>query len=548
MVRQDYYNILVASLWFLFRKREAAPESMKKTFPETRNDVGMDVDCAPQEQINVPPHQEYSPGIDELCIPERMPNISEATTFPNPFLDRHQGNMYRERGAIVIAGLPGIGKTAFLAVIFWLRVAAKLLTAYMANPNSILVYDGDKFFVFAGPTRVSAVVSKTAWFLVDSSTTQSQPPQEVIDGNFFIVQAGTHRTEWVTKNAGSVLRQFCIMQPWTIEELFAGFSLQYELRTGAHMYTFFKRFGGSARHVYDSSPQFDKFDNQVKNAAAKLTDKTETIIRVMEVEAPVSIIEDSVSHMLVAPLPFKEKDRTQFRMTAPSEYLQDLFMKQLDSNYDLARRLLYTINVGVGTPGSKASVADMLHKHHHWFIGEGGKWHLREFKKSPLAHSGAKTNLWRVQANDCDKILVANGQMSLQNTSEKLKRRKKFTALTVVRTLTSELKTIYKHQFYRPCESNFPTFDSFYLDKDDHAFVFQASEADKKHTVHDNDRLLLEKHGVKTFTYIHVSGPRMDTLPTIALPVDTEGKFPHIYHLILDYPDIRYSLFKSRKG
>jgi hypothetical protein len=48
----------------------------------------------------------------------------------------------------------------------------------------------------------------------------------------------------------------------------------------------------------------------------------------------------------------------------------------------------------VRTPGCKATAADLLDKHHHWFIGEGGRWRLRKFKKSSHARSGAKANLW----------------------------------------------------------------------------------------------------------------------------------------------------------
>jgi hypothetical protein len=81
----------------------------------------MDVDGCPVDQIdvpprqiNVPPHQKHSPGPDELCIPEHMPDISEATIFPNPFLDPRQGNLYRQFGAFIITGLPGIGPLSTL--------------------------------------------------------------------------------------------------------------------------------------------------------------------------------------------------------------------------------------------------------------------------------------------------------------------------------------------------------------------------------------------------------------------------------------------------
>ncbi|KAJ6607855.1 hypothetical protein B0H10DRAFT_2070052 [Mycena sp. CBHHK59/15] len=527
MVRQEYYNILVALLWYLDRKREAAPTDRKQTFPDLpAADDCMDVDGGPVEQINVPPRQ------INLCIPEHTPDISEATIFPNPFLDLHQGNLYRNFGALIITGLPGIGKTVLLAVIFWLRVAANLPTAYMTDPNVILVYTGAHFFVLHNPTLVPAALEQIAWFLVDSNV--------VIDSGRFIVQAVSPRagrTQWARKNQGSGIRPFCLMQPWTLDELFAGSSLQIEQRTGTDMHTFFHKFGGSARHVYDESHQLVAFDGLVKEAAAKLVNDTELIMRVIQLWAPNRSIDDKVGHMLVTPLPLHDKDRTQFRMASPTSYLQDLLILQLDRNLQTARRLLYVINVGVGTPGCKATAADLLDKHHHWFIGEGGRWRLRKFKKSPHAHSGATANLWQAQEQDCGKVLLADGKMSIETASKAKQQQPK--ALAVIRTPTSELKRLHKHQFYRPHKSNFPTFDSFYVDQRHHAFVFQASEADKTHTVNDLGRVWMEGHGINKFTYIYVSGPNMDKHPTISLPVKHESQFIEIYHLVLDYPDVQ---------
>ncbi|KAJ7742701.1 hypothetical protein DFH07DRAFT_979947 [Mycena maculata] len=136
---------------------------------------------------------------------------------------------------------------------------------------------------------------------------------------------------------------------------------------------------------------------------------------------------------------------------------------------------------------------------------------------------------------DCGKVLLADGRMSIE-TAPKAKQQQ-FKALAVICTATSELKRLHKHQFYRPRESNFPTFDSFYSDRNHHAFVLQASEADKTHTVNDLGRVWMEGHGIDRFTYIYVSGPKMDKRPTISLPVKHESQFIDIYHLVLDYPE-----------
>jgi hypothetical protein len=303
------------------------------------------------------------------------------------------------------------------------------------------------------------------------------------------------------------------------------------------MHAFFQKFGGSARHVYDESHQLLRFTELVEEAAATLVNKTELILRVIQLQDPNCSIDDKVGHMLVTALPLNDRDRTQFRMASPTSYLQDLLILQLDRNLQTARRLLYVINVGVRTPGCKATAADLLDKHHHWFIGEGGRWRLRKFKKSPHARSGAKANLWQAQEEDCDKVLVADGRMSIEPASKAKQQQPK--ALTVIRTPTSELGQLHKHQFYRPHESNFATFDSFYIDRSRHAFVFQASEADKTHSVTDKGRVWMEGHGIDEFTYIYVSGPKMDKRPTISLPVEHESQFVDIYHLVLDYPEVQ---------
>ncbi|KAJ7102740.1 hypothetical protein C8R44DRAFT_808468 [Mycena epipterygia] len=553
MIRQEYYNILVALLWYLDRKRDAAPDDMKRTFPvpPPAPDDRMDVDGGSVEQINVPPGQKHVPGPDELCIPEHMPDISEATIFPNPFLDLRQGSLYRQFGALIITGHPGIGKTVLLAVIFWLRVVANLPTAYMTDPNYTLVYTGADFFIVYNPTLIPAVLPSNGWFLSDSNVRNLDPPQAVIDSGRFIVQAASPRagrTQWAKKNQGSGIRSFCLMQPWTLDELFAGSSLQLEHRTGTDMYAFFHKFGGSARHVYDESHNLTLFDGLVKEAAAKLVNDTDHIMRIIQLWTPNHSIDDKVGHMLVTPLPLRNKDRSQFRMASPTAYLQDLLILQLDTNLHTARRLLYVINVSVGTPGCKATAADLLDKHHHSFIGEGGRWSLRKFKKCPLAHSGAKTNLWLAEDKDCDQVLLADGKMSIETVSKskpKASPKSSPKSLAVTRTPTSELTRLHKHQFYRPRESNFPTFDSFYVNKKGHAFVFQASEADKTHPVKDPGRVWMEAHDIDKFTYIYVSGPNMDKVPTISLPVEHESQFIAIYHLVLDYPDVR-NLLKTR--
>ncbi|KAJ7064711.1 hypothetical protein C8F01DRAFT_772953 [Mycena amicta] len=242
---------------------------------------------------------------------------------------------------------------------------------------------------FLLPSRPKSATTRSGkdWVLVDSNVNNKAPPQDVIDSGFFIVQAaspGPSCTQWAVKNQGSGIRSFCLMQPWTLDELFAGSSLQIKQRTGADMHAFFLKFGGSARLVYDSCHRLSAFDEQVKIVAGKLADKTELIMQAIQLPTLNWSFDDKVGDLLVTPLPLDDRDRTQFRMASPTSYLQDLLVLQLDTNLHTARRFLYVINVGSGSPGCKTTAADLLDKHHHWFIGEGGWWPLRKFENCPM--------------------------------------------------------------------------------------------------------------------------------------------------------------------
>jgi hypothetical protein len=111
---------------------------------------------------------------------------------------------------------------------------------------------------------------------------------------------------------------------------------------------------------------------------------------------------------------------------------------------------------------------------------------------------------------------------------------------------SANVTRLKKDYYYRPSETNFPTFDSFYMDKKGHGFTFQASEGDKNpHSVKDGGREWLEKCGVTKFTYILVSGPKMGDPPSISVPRDHETKFDSFFHLVLEYPELKKLLLST---
>ncbi|KAF8215965.1 hypothetical protein K438DRAFT_619165 [Mycena galopus ATCC 62051] len=539
LIRQEYYDLLAAILWSLHRQSQVA--QLKRDFPPAPPPQGDEMDVDGSAEVQEVP-QDMEP--DHLRIPDGTPNIFEETTFPNPFQHSRYGHLYRRGSALIITGLPGIGKTLLLSVIFHLRAAAGLPTAYMRSRETMLVHTGERLFMLDKPALLHCFVPNDAWILLDSNVDFLSPPQEVAECDRFLVQAASPRggrTAWAEKIRGP--RQFCLMRPWTLTELFTGASLQPRACSGDDMQAFFRKFGGSARHVYQDSSNLLSFESRIDESAGSLD--TKRIHRAMTHTSPTVAVDDRVGHMLITALPLDDEDRTKFRLTSPTAYLEDKLLRQINANLQMARRQLYVINVGVATPGCKATAGDLLDKHHHGFIALGGKWRLRKFSKVDGASSTSKTNLWRASEEDSDWVLQADAKMSVFRETIAARRRgkpaaTKFTGLTMVNFPSKNITRLEKDQYYRPSEANFPTFDSFYMDKPGHGITFQASEADKNpHTVKDGGREYLEERGVNKFTYILVSGPKMGGPPSISVPREHQPKFDYFFHLVLEYPELK---------
>lgn len=238
--------------------------------------------------------------------------------------------------------------------------------------------------------------------------------------------------------------------------------------------------------------------------------------------SPTVAVDDAVGHMLITALPLEDEDRRgEFRLISPTDYLERKLLMQINTNLQMTRRELYVINVGVATAGCKVTAGDLLDKHHHEFIALGGKWRLREFAKASGARSTSRTNLWRASDTESEWVLLANSKMSVFHEPRSARPRRQqqvtteFTALTTVKFPSANVARLVKDYYYRPSETNFPTSDSFYMDKAGHGLTFQASEGDKKpHTVKSGGREWLEERGIKTFTYILVSGPKIGNPPS----------------------------------
>ncbi|KAJ7716533.1 hypothetical protein B0H16DRAFT_1613566 [Mycena metata] len=270
--------------------------------------------------------------------------------------------------------------------------------------------------------------------------------------------------------------QFCVMRPWSIEELFAGASLQSQPCSGREMVTFLNRFGGSARHVYKDSDAIGGFGIRVNAAARRLN--SAMVDQALSRCKPVAV-EGDLGHMLLTPLPLDDTDRTRYQQKSPTAYLEGKLLAQLDHDLHVAQRWLCLLNICIGTPGCKAVAAELLHKHHYSLISLGGQWSLHRFHKSTAARSKSASNIWCVENGPPSHVLTADGKMAITRalkSARKSNATKSFKPLTLVDFPLANRPKLTKNHYYRPTDSNFSTFDSFYLDQSTHGLISRPQE------------------------------------------------------------------------
>ncbi|KAJ7272617.1 hypothetical protein B0H12DRAFT_589129 [Mycena haematopus] len=146
----------------------------------------------------------------------------------NPFENPKFQKLYRREGLVTVIGCPGIGKTLFLSVIFRLRMTANLPTIFMKSETKALIYQNGQLSVLNTPESYTLRESAPddTWVLIDSNERLTDIPEEVVESKFFIIQAASPRPEHLEyrkKLSGNSKHQFCLMKPWSLPELIAGY-------------------------------------------------------------------------------------------------------------------------------------------------------------------------------------------------------------------------------------------------------------------------------------------------------------------------------------
>ncbi|KAJ7139386.1 hypothetical protein C8R44DRAFT_764336 [Mycena epipterygia] len=105
------------------------------------------------------------------------------------------------------------GKTMFLTLIFYLRVAAGLPTLYMSFDEYATVYKDDKLWRVQ-PKEFLEFLPNETWCLVDCNSSFQTIPGILLHSQRYIVQAASPRNgrmHWAKKT--HVGAQYCLMKP-----------------------------------------------------------------------------------------------------------------------------------------------------------------------------------------------------------------------------------------------------------------------------------------------------------------------------------------------
>ncbi|KAJ7476136.1 hypothetical protein FB451DRAFT_268202 [Mycena latifolia] len=455
-----------------------------------------------------------------LRIKQRPVSLSDLETYPNPFELPKYRNLYNVAGAIIITGLPGIGKTRFLGLLFHLRVAAGLPTLYMSEDRGAMVYKNGQLGEILNPSTIRLIqnLSPDTWCLVDSNVSFPTVPGVVQQSSRFIVHAsspGANRLKYATKIEGR--SQFCLMKPWTLSELIMGSSLQPFAAplSEQKIEAFYKKFGGSARNVFKDGGDPDAFERAIDTAAARMN--AADIERALLSDITTLTVPDHV-HMLLSAFPVTDDDRRQYQIRSPSAAMSAKVLKRLNAS---ARLRLYRICVGVKTAGCRAWTAHLFDQHCYDFLLMGGTWPLHAIEKP----AGTR--------QESGSFLRADKEMSIAATGDQPQQPATVTSITFDKDRELGVgQSLLLGVYYRPTPKSIATFDGFYLDKPGHALAFQASLA-QEHDVNAEGLDWFVARGITKITYIYVTPANLEGCPSLKVPVARENMFDKIYHMRL---------------
>ncbi|KAF9070454.1 hypothetical protein BDP27DRAFT_611867 [Rhodocollybia butyracea] len=265
---------------------------------------------------------------------------------------------------LITTGLPGIGKTLFLFLIWHLRRAENFPTLFMVHPDSALLWKDSRLMLSqVVPEDVPAMIPSEAWCLVDSNRSLIDVPEFLTARGCFIIQAASPREprmEWKKKHTNV---DYLVMKPWSAEELVSGLQLQDISRTKTtadSLVKFRDRSGGSALDAYRYASDMSLCEAVISGAARRINgDMVERAFT----SSPSSLKLPTDGHKLSV-FPLSDRDRQKYLITSPSECLYERVLSIINKDREVASLRLYNLCVGWPTPGPRALAARIFKRYH----------------------------------------------------------------------------------------------------------------------------------------------------------------------------------------
>ncbi|KAJ7782789.1 hypothetical protein B0H16DRAFT_1709626 [Mycena metata] len=351
---------------------------------------------------------EPEPGHTGFELQALDPSLELAVKhYPNPFVGAL--NFFQRRGLLVITGLPGIGKTMFLSLVFHLRTVAKLPTLYFTSNTdpAILTIDGVAWMV-----PMSSLLSgfgttwipKETWCLIDSSPTSCSIPNSVVrSGRYVILAASPAQTLEGTKDFST---QYCVMRPWSLKELIDGFPFQHFFAAS-----------------FAATPQKVKlFEGKINTVAKTLSKINKDALRAAftatAIDSSYLAIPYTLSHMLLSIFPENDEDRSNFVVTSPSLASRDKALAILANDLPTARQEFFELCVGAPNAAARGWASSLFNRFFHDFLCEGGQWDLHCMSKGRQESKNAyyeTTDQNSIKIFRADKEIYIQGQRSVRS-------------------------------------------------------------------------------------------------------------------------------------
>ncbi|KAJ6520365.1 hypothetical protein C8R45DRAFT_1205348 [Mycena sanguinolenta] len=474
--------------------------------------------------------------------------LSSALEYPNPFID--QLDAFRRHTILVLTGLPGIGKTSFLGLVFHLRVAATLPTLYMVDEHHAVVFVQGKTWLVPA-AELSYVFQKDwvpegTWCLVECYSGFRGIPRAFVKGRRFLLVAASPQNSSTLSVKDFMTAQYCVMRPWSLQELLDGLQFQdlysAERPAPADLENFFKRYGGSARLAYQKSAdrfEVSKFEARITNAVNLLgSDNLKPFIRSLFTTMDIDAFSSSrlaglhdILHTLLSVFPLDDVDRTRLCVGAPSESMALRAVEILAPNLATARdefRLLSEVQ----SPTARGWTLTLCNKFYHDSIKAGGVWRLQRMHQT--SQGPGLNDIWWTEVHDDPSplYLVADSKLSIVPGVRFIAWPERVPSRPLRRE-QEPMITPGDHIYYIPEQTSNPIFDSFYIDKSHHALGFQTM------TTLDGPRIKLpsvewlKAYEVKEITYILVTPDKLKGERRVEMPrVLGEGfSLDAVYHL-----------------